>query len=264
MFKSNSEREITKNNYHPESLSNDQPHDIATEHEKLSKLREKYIHKAAEEVRNPLAFLSNLIASTLKAQASGQITSDELNHRLLKAESRCNQLSKHVDDLLDLLRDNSESKLEVKVQETNICNVAAEVLERFVDKAIMRNCQLILDSPNVIIGDWDLQRLDQLISNLVSNAIKYAPGSIIKVKLSSNGSMATLEVSDQGPGIPLGKQSEIFNRFTKLEDQSEGFGIGLWLVKVIVERLYGTVHITSQPGKGATFTVSLPCRELLH
>jgi signal transduction histidine kinase len=109
-------------------------------------------------------------------------------------------------------------------------------------------------------GDCDKVRLEQLFSNLISNAIKYAPRSNVKVEARAVGNSIQIKFQDFGPGIPDEKQEIIFDRFERAGAKSgaTGLGLGLYICKRIVEAHSGTIRVDSVPGHGATFIVELP------
>ena len=231
--------------------------------EKNLKLKEEYLYKTSVELKDPLSKLQDYISVTLKAQKNGRITSEELHHRLLNAENKCSDLAEVVNDLIELSSGSLMNELKVSLSEVNLCNVAAEVVERFLDQSIEESCQIILDCPEPVVAKLDEKRIDQVITHLLTNALKFAPG-LIKVKLYQHFDVVTLEVSDHGPGIPFSKQASVFDRFTKLCDSSDGFGVGLWLVRNIVERFNGTISLLSVPGEGSVFTIKIPTEKMLH
>jgi signal transduction histidine kinase len=110
------------------------------------------------------------------------------------------------------------------------------------------------------VGAWDASRLDQVITNLLSNAIKYGAGKPVEITVDVTGDRAVLAVHDYGLGIPTEDQDRIFRRFERAASSRNyaGIGLGLWIVKQIVEALGGTVSVDSRPELGATFTVDLP------
>ena len=111
------------------------------------------------------------------------------------------------------------------------------------------------------MGQWDRLAVEQIVANLLSNAIKYGAGTQINIALSSDQTDALLSVSDRGPGISPNDQARIFERFEQAvgkQEKRSGFGIGLWLVKSLVEAHGGTISVHSQLGTGSTFTVRLP------
>jgi signal transduction histidine kinase len=108
-------------------------------------------------------------------------------------------------------------------------------------------------------GEWDRARLDQVLSNLLSNATKYGAGKPIAVTARADGPQVRLAVHDQGIGIPQEDQVRIFERFERAVPgrNYSGFGVGLWICKQIVESLGGVIRVQSQPGQGSTFEVLL-------
>ena len=109
-------------------------------------------------------------------------------------------------------------------------------------------------------GYWDRGRIEQVMTNLLTNAIKYGKGSPIEVAVASRGNAAVLAVSDQGIGISRTDQARIFERFERAVSSKNfgGLGLGLWIASQLVEAHSGTIRVTSELGKGATFEVALP------
>ena len=115
----------------------------------------------------------------------------------------------------------------------------------------------------VVLGDAD--KFDQILTNLLSNAIKYSPaGGEVRVEVDASNHDITLSVSDQGIGVPADKLPHIFEKFERVDNrdtrQAGGTGIGLFLVKHLVELHEGTIFVSSTVGQGTTFTLHLPLR----
>jgi signal transduction histidine kinase len=109
-------------------------------------------------------------------------------------------------------------------------------------------------------GIWDRIALEQITDNLLSNAIKYGAGQPIEITLMSDGKTASLRVQDNGIGISEADQARIFGRFERAVTRRAhgGFGIGLWVVRQLVDAMGGDIAVLSKPGSGSTFTVTLP------
>jgi signal transduction histidine kinase len=110
------------------------------------------------------------------------------------------------------------------------------------------------------IGRWDRTRLEQIVGNLLSNAAKYGAGRPVEVTVSSDSETSRLTVRDHGIGIDLEHQARIFDRFERAVSVRHygGLGLGLWIVRQIVEAHGGSISVESSPGKGSAFTVELP------
>jgi signal transduction histidine kinase len=116
--------------------------------------------------------------------------------------------------------------------------------------------------PGPVVGYWDRSRLNQVVSNLVANAFKYGQGRPVIVRVAGNNERdwARLEVTDNGPGIAPELHGRIFEPFKRAvaTGQQDGLGLGLYIVRSIVQQMGGAVHVESRPGSGATFVVELP------
>jgi signal transduction histidine kinase len=137
--------------------------------------------------------------------------------------------------------------------------LAATVLERFDDE---EGHTLILDAPEPVVGNWDPGRLDQVLTNLISNAVKYSPdGGEVHVSVREADDEVRVAVRDQGIGIAKRDQSEVFQPFRRLHADARvitGTGLGLYISSQIVARHGGSIDLESHPGEGSTFTVRLP------
>jgi signal transduction histidine kinase len=138
--------------------------------------------------------------------------------------------------------------------------VVREVAARFAEEASKVGCTLVVRTDRRVVGQWDRGRLDQVVTNLLTNALKYGPGAPVEISVREEASHATLEVCDQGIGIRAEDRRRIFERFERAvpHENYSGFGLGLWIVHEIVTGLGGSVTVESTPGKGALFRVQLP------
>jgi signal transduction histidine kinase len=112
-----------------------------------------------------------------------------------------------------------------------------------------------------VTGRFDATALEQILENLLSNAIRYGPGQPIEVALTSDSDLARLSVRDEGIGISDRDQAQIFERFHTLGrkgDNNGGFGVGLWITRQLVRAMRGEIAVSSNAGVGSTFTVTLP------
>lgn len=225
--------------------------------------RDNFLAIASHELRTPLSALSVLISSLVRAAGSGRLlklSPEALCERMNRAERQITQLGRLVDRLLDVSR-LSTRDLHLERERTDLTEIVRDVISRYEDAAAESGSLIDLQTSGPTMGWWDRSRLDQVVTNLVGNAVKYGCGSPISVALSSGGSgHVRLTVRDQGPGIAIEDQERIFGQFERAPGSQNvaGMGLGLWLVRRIVTAHGGTVNIDSVPGRGAAFSVLLP------
>jgi signal transduction histidine kinase len=119
--------------------------------------------------------------------------------------------------------------------------------------------EIVFDTREVV-GLWDRTRLESVIGNLISNAAKFGEDKPIEISISCDGAVARIAVTDHGIGIAPEQQARIFEKFERAVSERHygGFGLGLWVVRQIVEAHGGSIHVASEAGKGSTFVVELP------
>ena len=221
--------------------------------EEAVRAREEFISIASHELRTPLTPLM-LHLDALKRVVLG----GPLEKRVETARLQTERLARLVENLLDVARINA-GQLHLDLEDLELSALARGVIERFAPQLERANCPVIVIAEPVT-GRWDRLRLDQVISNLVGNALKYGAGMPIEVRVSRLGDRARLSVKDSGIGIAVEALERIFARFERAVSVREygGLGLGLYITRQIVEALGGTVTAASEPGKGSEFTVELP------
>jgi signal transduction histidine kinase len=164
-----------------------------------------------------------------------------------------------IDALLDVSRIVT-GQLELQLERFDLTEAMREVVERLRDGATSAGCELLLTVDGPIVGTWDRLRIEQVLMNLVSNAIKYAAGQPIHVSATRETETVALRVRDRGLGIPEGEQSRIFERFERTASARHygGMGLGLYVARQIAEAHGGTIAASNEPDGGACFTVRLP------
>jgi signal transduction histidine kinase len=137
-----------------------------------------------------------------------------------------------------------------------------EVVERMRETILESKSEVKLELQEGVVGVLPRLPVDHVVANLLSNALKYGAGKEIRVQLTSDGATASLRVADQGIGIDPSDHVRIFERFERAasEKHYSGFGIGLWIVRQVVEAIGGSVSLASELGHGASFTVTFPLR----
>jgi signal transduction histidine kinase len=135
-----------------------------------------------------------------------------------------------------------------------------EVVHRHAEQFADAGCTVHIHTPEEQPGSWDRMRLDQVLTNLLTNASKYGRGAPVDVSVGGEGDSVWITVRDQGIGIDPKDRERIFLRFERAVSSSHygGFGLGLWIVREIVELMGGHITVDSSPGHGAEFRVTLP------
>lgn len=161
--------------------------------------------------------------------------------------------------LLDVSRI-SAGRMKLTWEPVDFAVVVREVVSRYEDQADKQGTSLRVDAPASLVGTWDAMRLEQVVVNLLDNALKYGPGKPVRLRLVEDSGRAILTVKDEGIGIAPGAQGRIFERFMRAVSDRHygGLGLGLYITKSCVEAMGGSIHVQSEPGQGALFTVVLP------
>jgi signal transduction histidine kinase len=164
-----------------------------------------------------------------------------------------------VDALLDVSRVASGSLVAKRVP-VDLSETVSEAAGRLVEAARLHGSELRVEVAPGVLGMGDRLRIEQVVTNLVANAIKYGKGWPIVVRLARDGERAVLTVSDRGVGIAPQDLARIFDRFERASNtrQYGGLGLGLWISREIVRASGGSIAVESTPGDGATFKVELP------
>jgi signal transduction histidine kinase len=233
------------------ALENARLYEVARE---AIRARDELLVLAAHELRTPLTALQ-LMTDVLQRKCRRDAT----DAPAASAESIARQVRRFsalVDHMLDALNIRAEGVLLTRAP----CDLATMVQQAVKRVAGQAAGGISLDGSPPVVGRWDRARIEQVIGNLLDNAIKFSDGKPIEVALRVDGGEAELSVRDQGIGIPEDRLSSIFHPFERAvpKEQFGGLGLGLYIAKAIVDAHGGAIAVTSRPGEGATFSVRLP------
>jgi signal transduction histidine kinase len=169
------------------------------------------------------------------------------------------QLIRLVDELLDVTRIRG-GRLHFELERVDLAEITREVTARLGPDLARSGSSLSVATQGDLVGLWDRTRLDQVVTNLISNAVKYGMGKPIEVSAEGDDERATLVVRDHGIGIDPRAKDRIFDPFARAVSARNygGLGLGLYIVRTIVDAFGGTVKVDSSLQSGSTFTVVLP------
>jgi signal transduction histidine kinase len=221
--------------------------------------RDEFLSIASHELRTPLTPLQLQVQSLRRLASRSELPLDRLQQKLALAERQVERLGGLVANLLDISRITGH-RLLLELEEVDLAALVRDVTERSRDHLQRVGCTLDLRAPAALVGRWDPMRLEQVLTNLLSNAMKYGAGKPIHVEVAAAGGQALLTVRDEGIGIAPEDQRRIFQRFERAVSERHygGFGLGLWICRQVVEAMGGSIDVQSALGAGATFTVRLP------
>jgi len=235
-----------------------------TQHELAAAIhgRDEFLSVASHELRTPLTALQLQVESLLEETKArlGPADSERWTRRIQLAVRQVERLSGLVEELLDVSRI-ATGRLTLAPEEIELSAIVEDVATRFRDMAAQARSELVVRTRGPVSGLWDRRRLEQVVTNLLANALKFGAGQPIEI--STEGGRpdgARLVVRDHGIGIAPDDLNRIFGRFERAVSTRSygGLGLGLYIVQQIVARHGGTVSAQSQIGEGTVFTVNLP------
>ncbi len=225
-----------------------------TKQVELERQKEVFLGIASHELRTPL--------TTIKAYAQLLDRKGYAPSQTGRLVAEIGRLERLIAELLDTSRI-QQGRLELQRERMDLANLAREVLNRFADVAERTDKhRLVVDATVPVEGVWDPARLDQVLTNLVSNALKYSPqGGEVRVQVRQQEGYAVVTVSDEGIGMAPEERDRLFTPFQRGERAraiSGGIGLGLHIASEIIKQHSGTMTVESAPGKGSAFSVQLP------
>lgn len=235
--------------------------DTLEETRKAIRTRDDFLSIASHELNTPLTSMklqSQFLQDLAKRGSLKDYPQEQLNSLLRINEKQVSRLSELVQDLLDVSRIGAQ-KFAIQCEPgVSLSEIVRSVADRYRMEANRSQIELELDDG--ISGNWDASRVDQVVVNLLSNALKYGQGKPIYISSRVSGALACLKVRDQGMGIAREDHGRIFDRFERAASMRTypGMGLGLYIAREIVLAHGGSIQIQSELGAGSTFTILLP------
>jgi two-component system phosphate regulon sensor histidine kinase PhoR len=228
----------------------------------LDRLKSEFVAKVTHELRSPLSTIHEQLAMVLREMAAEEAGTDQ--HLISRAKEKTQGLISTIGDLLDLSRIEAGNVCQER-REFRLEELAASVVDFLKARAEAKKQTLTLSLPGAPLPMFssDPLALESIIGNLISNAINYTQeGGAIAVAVEKVGDNVRIDVQDNGFGIEPKYLGKIFDRFYRVKNEKTRFitgtGLGLPIVKGLVDSLGGSISVESEPGKGSTFTVLLP------
>jgi signal transduction histidine kinase len=224
--------------------------------------RDEFISMASHELKTPLTSITMQIQMLNLYAIQGTIHKMPLDKLVMMSEISNREIKRFtnlINDLLDVTKIKN-GKLSLHLEKVNLSELIDEVIGRFKAEVNDSDSKVSIKVDPQIWGLWDRLRVDQIITNLLSNAMKFGKGKPIEISGEMNNSMATIIVKDHGIGISSENQERVFERFERAVTLKEfsGLGLGLYIVRQAVEGHGGKVRVEGQLGQGTSFIVELP------
>lgn len=224
--------------------------------------KNEFISIASHELKTPLTALKlqvEMARKSLEENLTG-LSPEKMKSIMTRAHQDIARLSRLVDDMLDVSRINT-GRFTMNFEFFELGGFFDSLVERtFSNESDRKKITMKINAPELV--KWDKIRIEQVMINLLTNALRYGENSPINVNVTTGGGYAYIEVKDHGPGIPLEKQKKIFERYERgnYDRNKDGLGLGLYICSQIVNLHAGKLTLESTPGKGACFKIQLPLK----
>lgn len=227
------------------------------------KARDEFLSIASHELKTPLTTMLlklNSMIHSIKNESLANFSVPALMKVLENAESQIKLLTTMINDLLNVSLITT-GRMHLFRERIDLAEVARQVKENFSEVFREEKYAVKLFNRGSVIGFWDKGRIEQAMTNLVSNAIKYGRSRPIDIQVVSQGKVAKFQIKDRGVGIPRGEQKYLFHLFKRVENNGEkkkGLGVGLYITNQIAKAHGGAIKVKSVPQMGSVFTMELP------
>jgi signal transduction histidine kinase len=223
--------------------------------------RDDFLSIASHELRTPLTSLQLQVdfAQRKWGEPGARADPDRLLRTVKSVARQSARLNELVNELLDVARAQS-GRLQLRPEDIDLAQLVGETVDRFREQLASAGCSVVLHDRPGVVGRWDRSRIEQVVTNLLTNAARYGAGHPVEVGVDAEDGVARIVVRDHGVGIAPADQQRIFERFERAASATHygGLGLGLFITKQIVLAHGGSLRVESVPGSGATFVVELP------
>jgi PAS domain S-box-containing protein len=226
-------------------------------------VRDEFLAIASHELKTPLTSLKlqlQMFQRTLLRGGTGELGAEEIQHFLERNGRQLDRLTRLVDDMLDISRIRT-GKLTLKKERCELRHILKDIIARHREQFLASGSgDPVVEELAEVEGLWDPLRIEQVLTNIITNAVRYGQGKPIHIAVKRYRNSVRISVKDHGPGIPKSDQSKIFERYERgiLSREVSGLGLGLFITKQIVEAHEGRIWVESEFLHGATFFVDLP------
>ncbi len=235
--------------------------------EEINEIKTNVLSVVSHDLRTPLTSIQ--LYSEMLAEDIENLSPDQQRAFLSTISEECLRLTRLVNDLIEVQRSDSQH-IEWAMEPTDLATIVQSVARTFAPIASQQVVKLIVECPDSLpCVAANVDKMTQAISNLLSNALKHSPpNGTVRLTVEALCDEVEIRVADEGPGIPRDKWELIFDRFTQLSADNlhgtRGVGLGLYIVRHIVERHGGCVWVDSVLGMGSEFTIALPAGERIR
>ncbi|MDQ3273405.1 MAG: ATP-binding protein, partial [Pseudomonadota bacterium] len=230
------------------------------------RMRDDFMSMVAHELRTPLNTLfldAQLRKMQLDLGNTAMFDAAYLQKMVARDKLQVQNMVRLIDDMLDVTRLRN-NRLSIRPSDVNLPVLLERVVGNLANQAASAGCAITLHATQPVIGFWDEFRIEQVLINLLTNALRYGKGQPVDVRMTPLPDGVRIDVRDGGCGISVADQKRIFGQFERATsregDHTGGLGLGLYITRQLVHAHGGSIEVASQPDHGSVFTVLLPLR----
>ncbi len=227
------------------------------------KARDQFLSIVSHELKTPLCIMLLKLHDMLNSIQNVSLANfsiQQLMNVLKNSEQQIKWLSLMINDLLDVSLITT-GRMKLQLEDTDLVSITEQVRQSFSEMLKKEKCKIKINTRSSVVGRWDKVRIEQAITNLISNAIKYGENRPIEINIFKTGNQGEFIIKDEGIGIPTQEQKVIFDLFkraSKPKEYKKGLGVGLFITSEIVKVHGGRIKVSSIPKRGTSFTIELP------